>query len=723
MTDLFTKPRKDDDATRRPTGGPRAAVIPMFAARPAGAVPMAADVDTVVDGEIIAAEWGNAVAADLIELWDEKADKLALEEHENGPLPAHPANLIAANPNVAGMNGLDVQTQLAQAAAELLIQGGLIQDTSDSVQALDSEVEELTFRSITTTSPLNGGGDLTADRTLTVDLFTGAGPGVVPGSPGGTTTYLRADGTWSAPDGGGGGGGGVPDGNKGDLTVSGGGSIWTINPGAVTQSEVGLGNVDNTSDANKPVSTAQAAALAGKQPLDTDLTAIAALTATTDNVIQSVAGAWASRTPAQLKSTLALTKGDVGLGNVDNTSDANKPVSTATATALAGKVDTARTISTTAPLAGGGDLSANRTLTVSDFTSGARGTVPASGGGTVNFLRADGTWAAPPSGGTPTTRSIATTAPLTGGGDLSADRTLAISSFAGSAAGAVPASAGGTTNFLRADGTWAAPAGGGGGVTDGDKGDITVSGTGATWTIDANAVTNAKLASMSGTTIKGNSSGGSGGPTDLSMGQVRTMIGNVSSGAAGLAPSSGGGTTNYLRADGTWAEPPGAALADGAVTNAKLATVPQYTFKAKNTAGTGAPLDLTLGQTRSLLVADQTNNKITCFRGDGTFGLLTGRYLVPISTTTYTVNAEAFGGYMHLCTNVSGCVITLTAGSVPIGSEFHFMRDTAGAVTFTPGASNSIASADSKLAIAHQSGVVTATIIASGRWLLYGDLG
>jgi hypothetical protein len=65
------------------------------------------------------------------------------------------------------------------------------------------------------------------------------------------------------------------------------------------------------------------------------------------------------------------------------------------------------------------------------------------------------------SGGVPSSRLINTTAPLTGGGDLSADRTLAITSFAGSAPGAVPTSVGGTTNFLRADGTWAAPAGGG----------------------------------------------------------------------------------------------------------------------------------------------------------------------------------------------------------------------------------------------------------------------
>jgi hypothetical protein len=47
-------------------------------------------------------------------------------------------------------------------------------------------------------------------------------------------------------------------------------------------------------------------ALDGKQPVDADLTTIAGLTATTDNVIQSVAGAWASRTPAQAKTALGF---------------------------------------------------------------------------------------------------------------------------------------------------------------------------------------------------------------------------------------------------------------------------------------------------------------------------------------------------------------------------------------------------------------------------------
>lgn len=67
-----------------------------------------------------------------------------------------------------------------------------------------------------------------------------------------------------------------------------------------------------------------------------------------------------------------------------------------------------------------------------------------------------------------TGRNINTTAPVTGGGNLSADRTIAISDFVGSGAsharGTVPTpgASAGTTRFLREDATWAAPAGGSG---------------------------------------------------------------------------------------------------------------------------------------------------------------------------------------------------------------------------------------------------------------------
>lgn len=112
--------------------------------------------------------------------------------------------------------------------------------------------------------------------------------------------------------------------------------------GSMAKADVGLGNVDNTSDANKPVSTAQQTALDGKQPLDSDLTTIAGLSPSNDDIVQRKAGAWTNRTPAQVKTDLALTKTDVGLANVDNTSDANKPVSTAQQAALDAEAALAR---------------------------------------------------------------------------------------------------------------------------------------------------------------------------------------------------------------------------------------------------------------------------------------------------------------------------------------------------------------------------------------------
>lgn len=46
-----------------------------------------------------------------------------------------------------------------------------------------------------------------------------------------------------------------------------------------------------------------------------------------------------SKTYSAFKTLLSLVKADVGLGNVDNTSDANKPVSTATATAITNAIN------------------------------------------------------------------------------------------------------------------------------------------------------------------------------------------------------------------------------------------------------------------------------------------------------------------------------------------------------------------------------------------------
>ena len=167
----------------------------------------------------------------------------------------------------------------------------------------------------------------------------------------------------------------------------------TSNPHNVTKNQIGLGNVNNTKDEDKPISTATQAALDKKADatavslLDTNKANAADLTSHTGNksnphgVTATQVGlgnvpnvATNDQTPtytaassnaelssgeklsvsmgkiakaiSSLISHLAdknnphnVTKNQLGLGNVNNTSDADKPISTATQAALNNKAD------------------------------------------------------------------------------------------------------------------------------------------------------------------------------------------------------------------------------------------------------------------------------------------------------------------------------------------------------------------------------------------------
>lgn len=83
-------------------------------------------------------------------------------------------------------------------------------------------------------------------------------------------------------------------------------------------------------------------------------------------------------------------------------------------------------------------------------------------------------------------------------------------------------------------------------------GDVTSVGDGAQ-TIANDVVSNAKLANMAQSTIKGRAvAAGTGDPTDLTAAQATAILDAFTSALQGVVPASGGGTAAYLRADGTW---------------------------------------------------------------------------------------------------------------------------------------------------------------------------
>ena len=127
----------------------------------------------------------------------------------------------------------------------------------------------------------------------------------------------------------------------------------------LVSSDVGLGNVDNTKDIDKPVSTATLTALnekVDKVPgsdlmTEEEKTKLASIPSNIGDHIKDI------------ENPHNVTKAQVGLGNVDNTSDANKPLSTATQEALRGKVNSTTTVN-------GHALSNDVTITKGDIGLG-----------------------------------------------------------------------------------------------------------------------------------------------------------------------------------------------------------------------------------------------------------------------------------------------------------------------------------------------------------------
>ena len=213
---------------------------------------------------------------------------------------------------------------------------------------------------------------------------------------------------------------------------------------------------------------------------------------------------------------------------------------------------------------------------------------------------------------------------------------------------------------------------GGGGVSDGDKGDITVSGSGATWTIDAGAVSLSKMADLATSTILGRATAGTGVPEALTAAQVRTIL-NVADGATANAADSfllnranhtgtqAVGTITGLSALATSTD---AANLTGTLAAARL---PALTGAVTSSAGsaatalgsfTRAQLDAAVSDGNVLYVGDVTTN--ATHTGDATGA-------TALTLATVNSNVGAFGSATQVATfTVNGKGLTTAAGNTSI---------------------------------------------------------
>ena len=327
-----------------------------------------------------------------------------------------------------------------------------------------------------------------------VFFVTDGTPGSSPLTGGGTGCLaVRQNGAWRAIATGSG-AGGVADGDKGDITVSSSGATWTIDNGAVSLAKmagVATGTVFYRKTAGTGDPEVQTLAT-----LKTDL----GLSGTNTGDQSSVSGNAGTATALQSSRNFSISGGGITAATVAFNGTANVVLS---ASVDAGHITLAR---------------------MADVATG-----------TVFYRKTAGT-------GAPEVQTLATLKTDLG---LSGTNTGDQSSVSGNA---------GTATALQTSRNLSIS---GAGITAAAVGFDGTANVALSASVDAGHVTLARMANLAANSFIGNNTGVAATPLALTGTQATALLDAFTSGAKGLAPASGGGTTNFLRANGTWAAPSG----------------------------------------------------------------------------------------------------------------------------------------------------------------------
>jgi hypothetical protein len=409
----------------------------------------------------------------------------------------------------------------------------------------------------------------------------------------------------------------------------------------------------------------------------------------------------------------------------------------ATTTALGTKADKTTTIATTAPLTGGGDLSTNRTLDISAFTTAVKGAVPAPGTVTGGYLKDDGTWTVPPSGAS----GAGNVFPFT-------YNTSVLESITGSQL------RGNNATFANSTKLWISEttvdgldvAVGLGRIKPGFQvyiQDYTSATRYAVFNVTANPVDKGTYweLTVSPAASAGTIPGGKVALQSLSAAQSSTLFSTTTT-APGLTPgSNGAGSSVYLDGSGAWSTPAGTGGGGDAV-GTKMTALTALTGAGAATTDIIEVVDIS----DTTMAASGTNKKMTLAElviGLAANGLvadadIAGLLAAATAATTYapirrTVKADTTTAYAPILTDENQMVTLSNAGAItvtlpqnsavafPIGAEVDFLWLGVGQPTFAQGTGATVNSTPGLKMRARYS-AATAKKISTNGWVVLGDL-